>query len=52
MQYKLIRAKYTAKWDVQIAGMIFQTGSNAVQINFQHYLRNILKIYCVRVSIT
>ena len=22
-----IRAKYTAKWDVQIAGMIFQTGS-------------------------
>ena len=27
-------------------------GSNAVQINFQHYLRNILKIYCVRVSIT
>ena len=39
-------------WDVQIAGMIFQTGSNAVQINFQHYSRNILKIYCVRVSIT
>ena len=34
------------------AGMIFQTGSNAVQINFQHYSRNILKIYCVRVSIT
>ncbi|WP_334304195.1 DUF6783 domain-containing protein [Blautia faecis] len=23
-----IRAKYTAKWGVQIAGMIFQTGSN------------------------
>ena len=22
-----IRVKYTAKWDVQIAGMIFQTGS-------------------------
>ena len=22
-----IRAKYTAKWGVQIAGMIFQTGS-------------------------
>ena len=22
-----IRAKYTAKWDVQIAGMIFQTDS-------------------------
>ena len=24
-----IRAKYTAKWGVQIAGMIFQTGSSA-----------------------
>ncbi len=24
-----IRVKYTAKWGVQIAGMIFQTGSNA-----------------------
>ena len=24
-----IRAKYTAKWGVQIAGMIFQTGSKA-----------------------
>ena len=24
-----IRAKYTAKWGVQIAGMIFQTGSRA-----------------------
>ena len=24
-----IRAKYTAKWDVQIVGMIFQTGSKA-----------------------
>ena len=47
-----IRVKSPAKWGVQIAGMIFQTGSNAVQINFQHYLRNILKIYCVRVSIT
>ena len=23
-----IRAKYTAKWGVQIAGMIFQTGSS------------------------
>ena len=22
-----IQAKYTAKWDVQIVGMIFQTGS-------------------------
>ena len=25
-----IRAKYTAKWGVQIAGMIFQTGSKPV----------------------
>ncbi|MFR1010865.1 MAG: DUF6783 domain-containing protein [Ruminococcus sp.] len=25
-----IRAKYTAKWGVQIAGMIFQTRSNIV----------------------
>ena len=25
-----IRAKYTAKWGVQIAGMIFQTGSRDV----------------------
>jgi hypothetical protein len=24
-----MRAKYTAKWGVQIAGMIFQTGSKA-----------------------
>ena len=47
-----IRVKYTAKWGVQIAGMIFQTGSNAVRINFQHYSRDILKIYCARVSIT
>ena len=27
-----IRVKYTAKWGVQIAGMIFQTGSRKVQI--------------------
>ena len=26
-----IRAKYTAKWGVQIAGMIFQTGSSPAQ---------------------
>jgi len=44
--------KSPAKWGVQIAGMIFQTGSNAVRISFQHYSRDILKIYCVRVSIT
>ena len=47
-----IQAKSPAKWGVQIAGMIFQTGSNAVRISFQHYSRDILKIYCVRVSIT
>ena len=28
-----IRAKYTAKWGVQIAGMIFQTGSSNIIIN-------------------
>ena len=27
-----IRAKYTAKWGVQIAGMIFQTGSNVLML--------------------
>ena len=27
-----IRAKYTAKWGVQIAGMIFQTRSNSLII--------------------
>ena len=27
-----IRAKYTAKWGVQIAGMIFQTGSSIRQL--------------------
>ena len=47
-----IRVKSPAKWGVQIAEMIFQTGSNAVRISFQHYSRDILKIYCVRVSIT
>ena len=30
---KYFRAKYTAKWSVQIAGMLFQTGSKAF---FQH----------------
>ena len=25
-----IRVKYTAKWGVQIAGMIFQTGSRSI----------------------
>ncbi|WP_408611498.1 DUF6783 domain-containing protein [Blautia faecis] len=27
-----IRAKYTAKWGVQIAGMLFQTGSSNIII--------------------
>ena len=27
-----IRAKYTAKWGVQIAGMIFQTGSSNIYV--------------------
>ena len=27
-----IRAKYTAKWGAQIAGMIFQTRSNGVRL--------------------
>ncbi|MDT4370446.1 MULTISPECIES: DUF6783 domain-containing protein [Clostridia] len=27
-----IRTKYTAKWGVQIAGMIFQTGSSIRQL--------------------
>ena len=26
-----IRVKYTAKWGVQIAGMIFQTGSKSLK---------------------
>ncbi|MFR4428005.1 MAG: DUF6783 domain-containing protein [Blautia faecis] len=27
-----MRAKYTAKWGVQIAGMLFQTGSSNIII--------------------
>ncbi|MEQ2840288.1 DUF6783 domain-containing protein [Blautia fusiformis] len=35
-----IRVKYTAKWGVQIAGMIFQTRSNIKQIKtFQKALK-------------
>ena len=36
-----IRAKYTAKWDVQIAGMIFQTRSSPaglVEVNCNKYV--------------
>ena len=29
-----IRVKYTAKWGVQIAGMIFQTGSSSSKVYF------------------
>ena len=32
-----IRAKYTAKWGVQIAGMIFQTGSNVLMLTHAAY---------------
>ena len=38
-----IRVKYTAKWGVQIAGMIFQTGSRACRSRehfFLHALTN------------
>ncbi|WP_373119843.1 DUF6783 domain-containing protein [Ruminococcus sp. Marseille-P328] len=31
-QKRLARTKYTAKWGVQIAGMIFQTDSNIRQL--------------------
>ena len=36
-----IRAKYTAKWGVQIAGMIFQTRSNTYS-NLQLKIQEIL----------
>ncbi|WP_416386753.1 DUF6783 domain-containing protein [Blautia faecis] len=32
-----MRAKYTAKWSVQIAGMIFQTHSSTSKIKFLLY---------------
>ena len=32
-----IRAKSTAKWGVQIAGMIFQTGSNVLMLTHAAY---------------
>ena len=32
-----IQAKYTAKWGVQIAGMIFQTDSSTSKIKFLLY---------------
>ena len=36
-----IRAKYTAKWDIQIVEMIFQTRSKAVcEYSFFIYLYN------------
>ena len=36
-----IRAKYTAKWGVQIAGMIFQIRSNALHNAQKSYIRMI-----------
>ena len=32
-----IQAKYTAKWDVQIVGMIFQTSSSAQAMDFSSH---------------
>ena len=34
-----IRVKYTAKWGVQIAGMIFQTGSRACRSREHFFAR-------------
>ena len=36
-----IRAKHTAKWGVQIAGMIFQTRSSTVKIKYLLHWRSI-----------
>ena len=59
-----IRTKYTAKWGVQIAGMIFQTRSNvrhscshqSISVQYQHqsyrqvnfFLRHQINIYCTK----
>ncbi len=40
-----IRAKYTAKWGVQIAGMIFQVRSNAFSNSFITILRALILAY-------
>ena len=40
--YDRIRTKYTAKWDVQIAGMIFQTRSRAYLKNHSRNLHILL----------
>ena len=40
-----IRAKYTAKWGVQIAGMIFQTGSNVLMLTHAAYFTDGFGIY-------
>ena len=37
-----IRVKYTAKWGVQIAGMIFQTGSNFALYRNMFYMNVLL----------
>ena len=39
-----IRVKYTAKWGVQIAGMIFQTGSRSHQGTENQSPRRITRI--------
>ncbi|MFQ9593414.1 MAG: DUF6783 domain-containing protein [Ruminococcus sp.] len=39
-----MRAKYTAKWGVQIAGMIFQTGSGICGM-VTDYHKNVCIIY-------
>ena len=40
-----IRAKYTAKWGVQIAGMIFQVRSNVFSNSFITILRALILAY-------
>ena len=40
-----IRAKYTAKWGVQIAGMIFQVRSNAFSNSFITILSALILAY-------
>ena len=39
-----IRVKSPAKWGVQIAGMIFQTGSNALTVSLQYFTVKLVPI--------
>ena len=41
-----IRAKYTAKWGVQIAGMIFQTRSRSFVLFYTKGKEKFVKIFC------